>query len=74
MRFLSSFKVKSNFIDEKVFYPTLDDEWERHDDLKPTMTREKLVKKLLNQRETKLRRADAPKTKKAKKSILSKFH
>lgn len=51
--------------DEKVFYPTVEDEWQKHDDLKPTMTKEKLVKKMLNQRETKRRRVVRKKSKSA---------
>lgn len=29
-----------------MFYPTVDDEWQKRDDLKPTMTKKSLIKKL----------------------------
>jgi hypothetical protein len=39
--------------EEPVFYPTVEDEWEKHDDLKPRLTKEILIKKLVNKRERK---------------------
>ncbi|KAI6200003.1 hypothetical protein M3Y96_00687300 [Aphelenchoides besseyi] len=37
--------------DAKVAYPTVDDEWEKHDDLKPTDNKSMLVRKMVQAKE-----------------------
>jgi len=54
-------RVIAEDTNEMVFYPTVDDEWEKHDDLKPRLTKEIIVKKLVNQRERKRKTAEGRK-------------
>ncbi|KAI6186791.1 hypothetical protein M3Y98_00171200 [Aphelenchoides besseyi] len=44
-------QILSEKDDAKVAYPTVDDEWEKHDDLKPTDNKSMLVRKMVQAKE-----------------------